>query len=250
MVVLTLVSAYYIIKSKYEPQTYERWINNFMKIKTHKIIYTDENSIDTIKKYDVYNKNKTKYIIFPISDFLLSKYNNLWTKHHEMDIEKEKHSIELYKIWGEKLNFLKKAIKLNPFDSSHFVWCDIGAFRCVNKISKYLNWPKPTNLEKIIFLNLRSFEKTDKDEITTNNFKIQYRIGGGIIGGNIKSILQFHEKLYEMYDYCFNNDIFCGKDQNIYILTILKNPNLVKLIKIPKHYKGNSWFYLEDYLNK
>ena len=35
---------------------------------------------------------------------------------------------------------------------------------------------------------------------------------------------------------------------NIYIDQLSKNNKMIDLIKIPNGYKGNKWFYLQDYL--
>ena len=36
---------------------------------------------------------------------------------------------DVYTVWNEKANFLKVAADLNYFNSSYFLWLDIGAVR-------------------------------------------------------------------------------------------------------------------------
>ena len=36
---------------------------------------------------------------------------------------------DLYVVWNEKINFLKTAAENNFFNSSYFLWLDIGAVR-------------------------------------------------------------------------------------------------------------------------
>ena len=244
---VTLVSAYYIMKSKFTVSKYETWIKNFMTIKSNKLIFTDSNSIKHIKKYDTCN---TQYIILDINDFLVSKYDSQWPLHHQMDHEKN-HSIDLYKIWAEKSNFLLHAINKNLYNTDYFVWCDIGCFRNPKRMKEFQYWPQSKNIKNIVFLQLKDFTKNEKQNIYTldERFRKEVRIGGGIIAGNIKNIKKWHTLYYNNMDEFFKHNIFAGKDQNIYGFTILQNPDLITLVKPPKNYKYDVWFYLEDYLN-
>ena len=53
-----------------------------------------------------------------------------WEAQERMDPEQGiGHSRALYTIWGEKTNFLKIVAEENFFQSSYFLWLDIGAVR-------------------------------------------------------------------------------------------------------------------------
>ena len=61
-------------------------------------------------------------------------YNKLshdqWTHQESLDPEQGiGHNRDLYIIWNEKTNFLKTAADQNFFNSSYFLWLDIGAVR-------------------------------------------------------------------------------------------------------------------------
>ena len=62
-----------------------------------------------------------------------------WTEQEKKDPEQGiGHNRELYTVWSEKTNFLKIAADKNHFNSSYFLWLDIGAVRhSVASLKKY-----------------------------------------------------------------------------------------------------------------
>ena len=72
---ITFSSCFYIIKSKFNPEQYVEWMNNFISIvhNFNLVIYTDENSSKYIKTN---NNSKIKVIIKPIEHFYNYKYKD------------------------------------------------------------------------------------------------------------------------------------------------------------------------------
>ena len=53
-----------------------------------------------------------------------------WSEQERLDPEQGiGHNRLLYTVWNEKTNFLKIAADKNHFNSSYFLWLDIGAVR-------------------------------------------------------------------------------------------------------------------------
>ena len=53
-----------------------------------------------------------------------------WEHQESLDPEQGiGHNRELYTVWSEKSNFLKIAVDNDYFNSSYFLWLDIGAVR-------------------------------------------------------------------------------------------------------------------------
>jgi len=249
---VTLVTAYYQIKSKFSVSRYESWIQNFMKIRSNKIIFTDSRSVQSIKKYDD-GGAKNHYVILEMTEFLTSKYEPQWKRSLLKDHEKSYHTVPLYKIWAEKIEFLRKSVIMNPYNTDNFVWCDIGCFRNTSRIDEFREWPKSSNIKnKIIFLEIEQFlskERLDVHKID-ERFKHVVRVGGGIIAGNRSTIPKMHKLYYGLLQRFFETNTFAGKDQNVYAFMILQNPELTNLVSVPTNYRHDKWFYLEDYLNK
>jgi hypothetical protein len=245
---ITLVSAFYIFRSKFSVSKYKEWIQNFMTIQSNKVIFTNQETLPHIQEFDVHHN--TKYVIVEIQNFLTSQYDDIWEKHYQLDYEKY-HTVNLYKIWAEKTNFLTKAIELNYYKTDYFVWCDIGCFRNRQRMPEFPYWPQSQNIKnKVLFLQIQPFLPHELQNIQTidNRFQFVNRIGGGIIAGHKTQLLQWHTKYYEMLQNFFKNNVFAGKDQSVYAFTILQNPELTETIQIPKNYPYDRWFYLEDYL--
>ena len=73
---ITFSSCFYIIKSKFEPEVYINWMNNFISIVNNfnLVIYTDENSS---KYIDTRDNPRIKIIIKPFEDFTISNIKNI-----------------------------------------------------------------------------------------------------------------------------------------------------------------------------
>ena len=150
--VITLSSCFYIINSKFPPETYIGWMNNFLSIVNNfkLVIYTDENSCKYINKKE--NPN-IKVIIKPMDQFYNYKYKNNWIQNHQINyLINDKSSWELNMLWSEKINFVNETIKNKYFDTEFYAWCDIGYFRNRNEdlhTDKLLHWPNYNTINKL-----------------------------------------------------------------------------------------------------
>ena len=152
---ITFSSCFYIIKSKFEPRIYIKWMNNFLSIVNNfnLVIYTDENSSKYIPEKTKENK-KIKIIIKPLENFYNYKYKDFWIKNHNKNLLlNDKSNWELNMLWSEKVWFVKDCIERKCFDTEFYGWCDIGYFRNRNEdlnTSLLSNWPSN---EKILQLD-------------------------------------------------------------------------------------------------
>jgi len=146
---ITFSSCFYIIKSKFDPNTYINWMNNFISIVNNfnLVIYTDDNSS---KYIDTKGNPNIQIIIKPIEQFFNFKYQNYWIENHKKNfLLNDKSNWVLNMLWSEKIWFVKETIERKYFDTEFYGWCDIGYFRNRPEdlhSSKLVNWP---NLSKI-----------------------------------------------------------------------------------------------------
>lgn len=246
---LTIVSAYYKIKSKRKPRQYKDWLNNFLVINQSIVFFTNKKNIQlikTIRPKQFYNK--TVFIEKEIEEFY--SYNNFKNEFEEsfkFDFEKRYHTVSLYLIWAEKCYFLKKAILNNYFNSSCFYWIDAGYFRKSNEIHKYLNnWPSTKKCyedPRILMGLVNDFDDLEKRKII--NFDIQahqrlqkfHNVIGGIFGGKKINILKFIEYYYSTIRLFIKKKIFIGKDQNIFTFVAFSHPEIIKLIRCKNYFE-------------
>ena len=254
----TVVSCYYKLPSKHTHDKYYNWIDNFLKnIKCNIIIFTSNDLVDFFKKYN----NANIYII--IQNFedlpIYKKYYDIWDYQHSIDNQKDIRTKYCYILWNSKLDFLKSAIELNPFNSDKFIWNDIGNVRNDEYINFLQNYPIYENISNkkidIITINPNLFNNTNN---TNNFFQDEICISASIFGSSVENILIFYELFYKKMDEYLINNKFIGCDQQIIYSIILENVHLFNLInpyidnytesgKLIKKEKYDPWFYLFNY---
>jgi len=152
MTIVTFSSCFYIIKSKFKPEVYVEWMNNFISIvdNFNLVIYTDENSV---KYIDMRENPKIKVIIKPMEQFYNYRYKDDWIKNHQINHSlNENTEWKLNMLWSEKVWFVNETMNNKYFDTEYYGWCDIGYFRNrQNDLStKYLlNWPNNAKILKM-----------------------------------------------------------------------------------------------------
>lgn len=245
----TIVSAYFKLeKSKASHAKYLSWMRNMLLINNPMVIFCDEQSVLLIQRLRELagHAEKTRVIVTRFEDFYCYRYIDIFKKQMEIDHERAIHSIELYLIWNEKSNFLRRAIEDNPFFSEKFVWCDIGCFRRPN--TEFVNWPNPNRIhhDKITLMVVEPF--TD-DEMRADLPLFQYknRISASIFAGHRDTLIQWHQIYYGMLEHFIRIGRFIGKDQSIMNNVYLVNRKMCDLV----HYtpgRGDIWFYLQYHL--
>lgn len=261
---ITIVSAFFSFKkNKYNSlDIYKFWGSNLLPfLNKNLVIFTDEDNYDFIISLRPNElREKTRIIKMNIQDFYMMNYIDYLKKDLERDHESSYHNLDLYMIWNEKLNFIKKAINLNFFNSSHYAWCDFGCVRNSKYPELYLkNFP---NLAKItenkIYLFKADCEFNQED--FNNPYDDKYRYWNGAICGSffigIKDLLLKMNYLFynEIMKNFINQNKFIGKDQNLYICLYLSHPELFKLINGENddysiQFSQLKWFYFLKYLS-
>ena len=236
---ITVVTCFYIIKSKHKLNHYNEWIHNFMNVNTkmNKYIFCDKVSYEYLyKKYK--NNENIYYCIKEISDFHVCKLNYDWKKEETKDKRIHLligHNEQLYKIWNEKVFFIIEAINNNIYKSEIFIWLDIGCFRNEKHLQYFNNFPNINKMDvtKLTFLQL--FEKN------------KYVVGAGCFGGPIDLFVKF-ALLYEqmLAKYTLNNK-FKGVEQNLYKNIIDENPSIFNIIEAIEYNNYDKWFYMHYY---
>jgi hypothetical protein len=241
----TVVTAYFNIpKSKANHETYARWMKNMLAIQNRMIIFCDAASFKLIRSLRANNPCPTIIVQTKFEEFHCYKYVDIFKAQHSIDRERSIHSVELYLIWNEKSNFLKRATEIEKsFKEPHntkFVWCDIGCFRVPN--TRFLKWPDASKIpdDKMLLLEVLPLNK-----LTQDLSKIDY-IGGTIFAGSSDAILKWHDVYYAMLERLYDRGTFVGKDQTIMSSIYIDQPELCFCVKSPRGIYD--WFYLQDYL--
>jgi len=259
----TIVTAFYLMNSKFNPNKYKEWIINFLNLKTKCVLFTNKETKEWFDNW-VSLPNNIKVEMLEFDEFITAKYD--WNKQYEMDIEKEKgHSRELYMVWNEKINFLKKAIMINHYQTKWFIWCDIGSMR--TKIfnnskfdftkSKTLGVLDETKSYFFRIFNTRFSVENDKFFIENKTKYVEKQcdlniVQGGFILTNIKIYEKLHTEFYGLFHKLYNNNLFVGKDQLVYLSLVTKSSN-TKVIEIISNQfidiLNDVWFFPYTFLH-
>ena len=255
----TIVTAYYPLqKSKYTTKQYEGWLKLFLQgCEGHMVIFTDEATAPFLTGLRSAYKDRTRVVVLARDRWTSSTQfsERFWQNQHVRDPEKTTHSVELYKVWYEKKEFVKRAIQMNPWNHTDFVWCDAGICRSEAFAKCLRNFPVASRIptDKILLCNVGEYTERDEQIYMVNGVLIQggasgkMRMGGGIVAAS-KEMWTVYDTLYEQtVDKYIQANLFFGKEQNILETLVLEHRDKVSLVE-PKPIGPELWFYLALWL--
>jgi hypothetical protein len=255
---LTLVSAYYRVKSVHPYSDYLTWVNNTVLLNKSFVFYTNKEFMPILKEMrpkELYYK--TVFIELEIEDFYSYKnfYNEL-NKSYYIDREQKIHSVPLYLVWTEKTKFVEKAIKKNYFNSKCFYWLDAGYFREQrSEMGKYINsWPttkKCLEDSRCFMGSIRRFSDEEKQRIINFDISaiqgvinVDHNVAGGFFGGQAENTLKFINFYYDAIRLFIKHKLFIGKDQNAFTYVALSHPQEINLI-----FWNDDYYFPKRYLS-
>ena len=251
----TVVSAYYEMPSKNKKQDYRVWIRIFLEsTPCFLVFFTDEELVPFITDCRREHMDRTRIISLPREQWVAStRYSQAeWDKLALLDPETlAGHSVDLYKVWYEKKNFVLRAIDLNPFDHTDFVWTDAGICRDPTLAALIKKYPVADRIptDRMMMLNVVPFVL--RDDVIINGFpgggEDKPRIGGGIIAGPKEEWIKYDLLFNSIVDRYRHAGLFWGKEQTIMKTLVLENKSKISLIDV-KPIAVNIWFYSLLYL--
>ena len=255
---VTVVTAYYCVKSKHSPKQYQVWINNLLLnvgSNCKMVIFTSPNLVEYMN--NVCQKNVLGALFTVIgmkmADFkLLKRYPlKVWIRQHAMDPQKScGRTIECYLIWNSKLIFLKEAMERNIYGSDKYVWIDIGSCRTTDPESNKMlveHFPRYENISNNDKVDIVLVNPYAKEEMNQVIFRNAVHLGG-MFGGNTRAINRLYGQFYKALDVYICGGCFAGCDQQILSTCYVHNQEMFNLI-IPDSKKGDVWFYLYYHLS-
>jgi len=185
----------------------------------------------------------TVYINTTLKELYLYKnYSDIYREHHQKDREKRKHSMELYIVWNSKSYFLYQTSNvLNPFNSTYFMWVDIGIWRDRDHAihSKILQSPSWPNIDRVQYTFDQCKLSDPKECIVLSmirNFDnkkctvFRNHIEGGFILGTIQSLKFWWMEFMKVHDLFIEYGVFVGRDQTLMNLIVLQQMQTSKIL--------------------
>jgi hypothetical protein len=229
----TVVTAFYpLSRSKHGVERYHVWIQNFCNIPCNMVIYTDAATAPLIRT--ARGDRPTHIVIKEFNRFGMTspRMMRYWTRHYPLDPEARIHNPELYAVWALKHEWVLDAIRVNPFESTWFVWCDMGIQRDPSKQGFYMNFPSRVDAlcepGRISFLEVNNIPAPCHDHWAR---KVRgpmpwpppaVSLGGGCIAGDVGAWADFGKAYVKMLETFDERKWFAGKDQIVYLAMLIE----------------------------
>jgi hypothetical protein len=256
---VTVVTAYYEMKSKYSSAKYREWVARFLATLTCPIVFFTDTA--TLPFLDACPRvsSSVEFVVLPRADWKANDPAHFpagfWEGQWAMDPEQGIHSAELYKVWYEKKEFVLRAIARNPFGSTKFVWTDAGIMRSPALAALLATrYPVAARIpsDRMMLLNVGPFTRSDDVERVVNGVTMKggidkMRIGGGVLAATAT----VWQRWSELYDDAVGRyrqaRLFIGKDQTMFATLVLERKEFHSLLDLKK-IAPEPWFYLLLYL--
>ncbi len=242
----TVVSAFYPIRSKFPTDQYIEWSKEFLRLEAPIVLWTEPHLASLFRSMRT-NGRPLQIVETPFASLpAWVLYSDQWKKQHALDHERY-HSPELYAIWAQKAWCVEEVVRQNPFGTSHFFWCDIGAFREPMTEAMRLHFPRfPQTTQGILMCSVAPLHPNDwkRKNGILGDFLYMNRIVGGLWGGSAAACLRWRSAYEAQLAQYFAANQFAGKDQSVMLSAYLEDPTLACIIK-PTTTEGDHWFFLE-----
>ena len=236
----TIITAYFEFPSKHTNSEFTSWMQNMLSLQDPMVIFTTKDKEEMFYHMRAHALNRTLVIVMQLADAEVVRLYGMdfWYAQHNIDPAKNVNvNPWLYVVWNEKLSFVKKSIDLNPFNSSYFLWMDVGFLRHSMYNGKRLAIDStPFAGDRVLMLDITEMTHNILHPFTKN----ENRIGAGIFGGSTAAMQTYHDQYYQTLSSDIMESRFVGVEQVVMWRTCEREPNLCHIIPI-KPICGESW---------
>ena len=238
----TMVTAFYNIRKMEQDPLYTttrglteylNLANNFiLKVQCPLIIFIDnECDVDLIINFIKTNRTQKTFIyLLPFKYTYFFPYLKRITELRESFIIKNRnylHESPYYIILNNnKFDFMSKAIEINIFNSSHFVWMDFGINHVAQNCEELDNWIYKIP-DKIKQMCLNPYLEDNNNEREFFKF-IYHHTSGGLFSGSIKNMKRYIELFKKKVDQIYNDNWY-QLDEAVMTMVQRDNPELFDL---------------------
>lgn len=261
----TIVTCFYSLPNnrKRTLEEYKRWIFSFCSYGTEPVVFFVEPGMiaKQIEAICIGVQRPYKIIYRFLDDIAYGSKD--WLNYWSLVRSKEPsgHIVceEMHRIWANKTIFLEEVIRENPFDTTQFVWSDIGCWRGPHVfLEKYApSWPSPIETFEVLWIeNLNhmreAFQKASpsslEEAITNVPIGNMYTIAGAQFGGSAEHCLLFCSAMKEGFELYKKHSIVAITDQDVMAHVSLwlekTSPDSLRIVPSPETIPSGAdrWF--------
>jgi hypothetical protein len=255
----TVVTAYFQVPSKTAHILYLAFINNFLQMEDHMVIFTTPDLVEYLTERRAHALERTTIIPMSLDQnpFATQYSTEFWEKQLDEDPGKAIHqSYQLLWIWLSKTWFVMEAIRINPYGHRIYAWTDIGSFRTKEFVGKV--YARHTHLvpqhSMLLATCKNNPEELAQKAIRKSNGWITdassfYQVGGFQVG-YVDTFQKFHAAFMETVEAFVKKGFNLGDDQKILQTTCNLNYDLCKYItpnQTPE--AAGNWFFMQQVLS-
>jgi hypothetical protein len=218
--------------------TYLNWFSKTLKIKCPFIIFTESNVSSFIMKHrdvhstSIISESLEQIPLYHLKDQIQSVLDSEDYKKKMADTNRVECKESMYSvIQYSKFKWLKRASKINPFNSKYFFWIDAGAGRFIDSAYLKNEYPSKEALQSLdeidntfllqynpeYYIDLVNSKTISKEYLWDN----RSFICGSMFGGNNKSIELVDNEIDNIMNWMLSNN--CINNEQISLGYLCKN---------------------------
>jgi hypothetical protein len=229
----TIVTAYFKIPSKHSDAEYEEWMGNMLSMQDAMVIYTSVDLVEQVTRFRQHATRQTVIIVLDLKDTWIANNQTISFWEHQLEIDPERtlhQSYQLFWVWLSKVWFVTDAIRINPFQSTLFVWSDIGCFRTTEYRS--MKWLQHTEMvpdTALLMWHTHSVidasPKRSQWVVKTADLQGVF-IDGALMAGYASTWLEFEAAWRVVFMGYISRKMFVGEDQALIQSVCAQYPKL------------------------
>jgi hypothetical protein len=223
---------------------------NLLSLQDPMIIFTTADMEYQVYSLRKHASNRTLVVITTLEDTeMVRRYGmKFWQDQRNADPDKDLHQdVSLYIIWNEKASFLRRAVLMNPFYSSIFVWAGMDGLRTSSfNYQKIITDATPFLGDQVLMLDMTVFTSHVLYDVFRENTN---RVSGFMLGGTKKAIDKYYTEYYTTLSMKIHEKNFVGKEQTLMWKSCERVPSLCNMIVPDSIPEGlDVWVSLIPYL--
>jgi hypothetical protein len=194
------------------------------------LVFTDSKLADRIASYRNGFENRTQVVVLERRDWVSVKriIPAFWSQQVKQDPEiRLGRTVEDLQFMFERKDFMVKAVEMNPFQTTDFVWVDHAEMSSLVPI-RFTG--KKIPVDRILVANPEPFTA---DDLASSFFRGKQRVENGMLIGSKKTWIEF-AKLYDtVMSQKLKTSGFIGDNHLMLQYMIIHKPNQFCLVKEP-----------------